>query len=135
MLTGSLPSAQATSAGRALASGAVRRARRGTWSPICHPPEVTCQLSVLSTPGPSTTTQAFSLAQVSRSELPDPVNQSANAETPPTTASKQFDTLEQPRRVTRTLQSQLESSKALSLHGWYGFHPGTAELQLHLVYD
>lgn len=88
----------------------------GTWAPICHLPEVTRQLSVLSTPSLATAAQAFSLAQVSRSELPDRVNQSAIAETAQTTASKHFSTLEQPRCVTRTLQSQLESSKALALH-------------------
>lgn len=62
----------------------------GTWSPICHLPEVTRQLSVLSTPGLSTVLKAFSLARVSRSGLPDTVNQSAPTESAQTTAREAF---------------------------------------------
>lgn len=86
----------------------------GTWPPICHLPEVTHQLSLLSTPSLATVAKAFSLTQVSRSELPDTVNQSAIAEAAQTTASKRLNALEQPRWVTRALQSQLEPCTALA---------------------
>lgn len=96
----------------------------GTWPPICHLPEVTHHLSLLSTPSLATVAKAFSLTQVSRSELPDTVNQSAIAEAAQTTASKRLNALEQPRWVTRALQSQLEPSTALAQHDEDRLHFG-----------